>query len=170
MPQLMRMCTTQRTIKGFTIVEMIIVMVIVGIIASSAALLLSASFTSYFTGINIVGLSAEASMAMARMSKELQQAVSFSAINPTNVSFRTTGGSTISYSWTTPTITRTGSTAQSLNKSVTSFALTYYKSDFTNSSPATTVTTVRAITINMTLSNGTETVPIINTIYLSNMR
>lgn len=155
-----------RTIKGFTLIEMIIVMLITGIIVSSVAMMLSAGFTNYFTGVKVTALSNQATLAMTRMSEELQQASSFSAINASNVTFTTTGGSTISYSWSTPILTRTGISAQTLSNQVTSFSLTYYQSNF---STTATLTAVQAVTISMTLSNGNETVPLINTVLLNNM-
>ncbi|MCW8442623.1 PulJ/GspJ family protein [Fluoribacter gormanii] len=155
-----------RTIKGFTLIEMLIVMITTGVVLSAVSLMLSAGFTNYFTGVKVTALTNQATIAMARMTKELQQANRFSAINPTDVTFTTTGGSTISYSWSSPILTRTGASAQILSNQVTSFSLTYYQSNFT---ATTTLAAVRAVTINMILSNGSERVPMINTVYLSNM-
>ncbi|WP_454782894.1 PulJ/GspJ family protein [Legionella sp. WA2022007384] len=155
-----------RTTKGFTLIEMLIVMIITGVVLSAVSLMLSAGFTNYFTGVKVTALTNQATMAMARMTKELQQANRFSTINPTNMTFTTTDGSTISYSWSSPILLRTGASAQTLNNQVTRFSLTYYQSNFTLT---TTLTAVRAVTIDMTLSNGNESVPMINTVYLSNM-
>ena len=166
MQPIMPMYTTMRTTKGFTLIEMIIVMVITGIIVSMASVFLISGYKSYISGENATTLNNQATLAMARMVKELQQAVSFTAINATNVSFTTSEGSNISYSWTNPTLTRTGIAAQPLNTHMTSFALTYYQSNFTTTA---TLTAVTAITISMIISNGIETIPIINTIFLNNM-
>lgn len=167
MPPLMRMCLIMRTTKGFTVIEMVIVMVITSVIILMSGVLLNSSFRSYFTAIEISGLNQQASMAMMRMTKELQQAVSFTVINSTQVTFRTVGGSTISYTWSNPTLTRTGTAARTLSDQVTSLSLTYYQSSFTTTS---TLTAVRAITIQMTLNNGREIVPVINTVFLANMK
>jgi prepilin-type N-terminal cleavage/methylation domain-containing protein len=155
-----------RITKGFTLIEMVVVMVILALISSLAAVLVSSSMRSYFTSIGVSELNAQASMAMLRMTKELQQAVSFSVINATQVTFQTSGGTTISYSWATPILTRTGTGARPLSKEMTSFALSYYQSSFATTAVATAV---KAITINATLSNGTESIPIINTVFLNNM-
>jgi prepilin-type N-terminal cleavage/methylation domain-containing protein len=162
----MRVYIIMRTIKGFTLIEMIIVMVITGLIVSTASLMLSAGFTNYFTGVKVTALTNQATIAMARMTKELQQANRFSTMNATNMTFTTTKGSTISYSWSSPILTRTGASAQTLSDQVTNFSLTYYQSNFAST---ITLTAVRAVTIEMTLSNGSESVPVINTIFLSNM-
>lgn len=167
MPLSTRVFITMRTIKGFTLIEMIIVMVITGIIVVIAASIFRSGFTNYFAAVNATALSNQATYAMARMSKELQQAKSFTAATATNMTFTTTNGSTISYSWSNPVITRTGSTAQTLSNQVTSFSLSYYQSDF---SATATLNLVRAVTISMTLSNGNERIPLINTVFLSNMK
>lgn len=166
MPLLTRVFIIMRTIKGFTLIEMIIVMVITGIVVVIAASIFRAGFTNYFAAVNATALSNQAVNAMARISKELQQASSFTAANATSMTFTTTKGTTISYSWSNPVITRTGSTSQTLSDQVTSFSLSYYQSDF---SATATLNLAKAVTISMTLSNGTERVPMINTVFLSNM-
>lgn len=156
-----------RTTKGFTIIEMLIVMVITGIILAICATMISSGFTSYFSSVQVTTLNTQANLVMARMSKELQEASSFAAINATNTTFTTTGGSTITYSWSNPTLTRTGTGTQTLSNHVTSFSLSYFQSNF---STTATLTAVRAVTISMTLSNGNESIPLINTVFLSNMK
>jgi hypothetical protein len=145
---------------------MIVVMVITAIVVTLAASLFRAGFTNYNVAANNTALTTQASIAMARISKELQRAVSFSATNATNVTFATVDGSTITYNWASPTITRTGNSVQILNNKVTSFSLSYYQSDFTLSD---VITDVVAVTISMTLSNGVERVPLINTVFINNM-
>lgn len=154
-------------IKGFTLIELLIVLVISGVVAVASSVMLSAGFTSYFTAVKVTTLNNQAVTAMLRMSKELQQASSFSAINSTNMTFTTSGGSTITYSWSNPTLTRTGTSAQTMNNQMTSFSLTYYQSNFSTTS---TLTAVSAVTISFTLSNANETVSLINTVFLSNMK
>lgn len=166
MQQSMRVSIIMRTTKGFTLIEMLVVMVITGIVTAIAATMLSAGFTSYFTGVNVTSLNNQAIIAMLRISKELQQATRFSAINSTNTTFTTTDGTTITYNWTSPNLTRTGASAQTLSNQMTSFSLAYYQSNF---SATATLTAVRAITISMTLSNGNETVSLLNTVFLNNM-
>lgn len=162
----MRVSIIMRTIKGFTLIEMVVVMVITGIVTAIAATMISAGFTSYFTGVNVTALNNQATIAMLRMSKELKQATGFSAINATNTTFTTTAGSTITYNWSNPNLIRTGASAQTLSNQMTSFSLAYYQANF---SVTAIPTDVRAVTITMTLGNGNETVSLINTVFLNNM-
>lgn len=155
-----------QTIKGFTLIEMIVVMLITSIVVVFAATLMRTSFSGYFIAVNDTKLSTQATLTMSKISRELQNAISFSAINSTNVSFSTMDGSNVTYSWTNPTLTRTGSSAQILNNNITNFSLSYYRSDFTATS---TLTLVKAITITMTVGNGNESVSLINTVFLNSM-
>jgi prepilin-type N-terminal cleavage/methylation domain-containing protein len=152
--------------QGFTLIEMVIVMIITGIITAASSIMLSAGFKNYFVAISTTGLNTRAGIAMMRMSKELQQAASISNMTATSVTFTTTGGSTITYSWSSPTITRTGVSSQTLNNEVTAFSLSYYQANFTTTA---TASAVRAITINATFSNTTATLPLINTVYLGDI-
>ena len=155
-----------QTIKGFTLIEMVIVMLVTSIVMISVSFMVSWGFTNYFTGVKATSLTNQAIIAMARISKELQQASRFSAITATSMTFTTTEGSTISYSWSTPTLTRTGASSQTLNNQITSFSLAYYQSNFSTTS---TLTSIQAVTIQMTLNNGNEIVALINTVFLNNM-
>lgn len=162
----MREYIIMRTTKGFTLIEMVIVLVITGIVVTLAASLLRVGFSNYMTAVNTTTLGTQATLAMERLSEELQKAVSFTAINNTNISFTTVDGATITYSWANPILTRTGNSAQIVNNRVTSFSLAYYQSTFNTTA---TLADVRAVTISMTLSNGMERVPLINTVFLTHM-
>ncbi len=156
-----------RAIRGFTLIEMVVVMIIMGLVSTGAAMFLRAGFAGYFSAVQSTTLSTQANLAMARISKELQQADAFSVINTTGVTFSTTGGATISYNWSSPNLTRTGATTpQALSNAVTAFSLSYYQSNF---SMTDEVSAVRAITISMTLNNGSETLSLINTVFLNNI-
>ncbi len=158
--------------KGFTLIEVVIVIVSIGIIAYSSSLLMKGGFQSYFTGVTSTGLSTQAAIAMTRMTKELQQAVSFSTSSSANsVTFVTTGGSTITYNGSAlPNLSRVGTGTNYLGKQVTVFSLAYYDKTFAALAvPLVAASSTRAVTISLTFSNGTESVPLINTVYLPNM-
>lgn len=155
-----------RTIRGFTLIEMVIVMVITSIVVIIAASIFRSGFSNYFTLVDVTALNNQISNSMTRISLELAQASSFSAASATSMTFKTTTGSTITYSWASPTITRTGTSAQTLSDKTTSFALNYYQANY---SATTTLTLIRAVTISMTITNGTETISLVNTVFLNNM-
>ena len=61
-----------RFASGFSLFELIMVMVVLGIVAAIAAPFLSASFQSYFTGKDISETDWQARVALERMSRELR--------------------------------------------------------------------------------------------------
>ena len=158
---------TTRSVRGFTIFEIVISLLVIGVIAASSANFLSSAFTNYFTGINATALSLEAAVAMKKMDLELRNAISFSVINPTQVSFTTVDGLTVTYSLSGTTLSRTGTTTQPLSKNVSSLSLNYYASNFGTTA---TLTAVRAVNISVTFSNAYQSIPLTNIIYLPNMK
>lgn len=152
--------------KGFSLIEMIVVMVVTALVFFIGSNIITTAFKNYFIAVSATNLSTQANLAMMRMSQELQQASSFSSIGSSSVSFTTFGGSSISYSYSGTTLSRTGSSTQTLATSVSSFSLSYYQSNFTTTSMGSLV---KAVTISLTLNSGTESVGLINTVFLPNM-
>ena len=58
--------------RGFSLLELIMVMVVLGIVAAVAAPFLSASFQSYFIGKDISETDSQARVALERLSRELR--------------------------------------------------------------------------------------------------
>lgn len=165
------------TIRGFSLLEMIVVMMILGVIMSAGAILLNAGFTNYFTGVKVTALTSQANIAMMKMTKELQKADKIIAINQPSPSVTftiptSTGATTIIYSLSGQILQRTeGSSVQTLTNQVASFSLNFYSSSVTPALyPITTDPALaKAVTISMTLNNNNEQVPLINTIFLYNL-
>lgn len=161
-----------RKIKGFTLIEMVMVIVLLGIVISMASLIMKAGFDSYFTGESVTALANEASIAMTRMNKELERATGFTVMDATTVTFVMSNGVSVNYSLSGTNLYRNTS-VQSLSQHVTAFSLKYYDDKYAEItlpvSSATVRASARALTISMTVSDGNETIPLISTVYLRNM-
>lgn len=155
-----------QTTKGFTLIEMIMVIVITGIITSIVSMFLYAGFQSYFTGVAVTGLVNEASTSMTRVSKELQRAINFTNIGSTSVSFTMGNGTSVTYSLSGTNLNRVATSTQPLSNHVSAFSLNYYDSNYAITA---VLANVRAITLTLILADGVETIPLINTVYLRNM-
>ena len=86
--------------KGFSLFELIMVMVVLGIVAAVSAPFLSASFQSYFIGKDISEIDSQARAALERLSRELRsiRAPTDLTISPTSeVTFTDVDGNAIRY-------------------------------------------------------------------------
>ena len=86
--------------RGFSLLELITVMVVLGIVAAVAAPFLSASFQSYFIGKDISEIDSQARAALERLSREVRsiRAPADLTISPTTeVTFTDVDGNLIRY-------------------------------------------------------------------------
>lgn len=159
-----------RITKGFTLIEMVMVIVITGIIVSIVSMFLYVGFQSYFTGAAVTGLANEARVSLSRFSKELQRATSFSNISsPNSVSFTIGSGSSssnVTYSLSGTSLNRIATSTQPLSKRVSALTIQYYDNNYAETS---VLTAVKAVMVSITFSDGTETIPLITTVFLRNM-
>lgn len=148
--------------KGFTLIEMVITIVIVGIISGIAAMIILESMTAYSKGKNLSDVHYQARLAMERMTREIRTvrqpgeigtvAIGTITGNPTSsLIFTDLTGTNITYALGGTTLNRTpGGT---LATGVTTLQFRHY--DDTN-----TLTTVAAsvwtIEIFMTDTQGTD--------------
>lgn len=157
--------------KGFSLIELISVIVISAIIATIIGGALSTGFFGYFLGASMSPLSNQATTAMTRMSNDLRNAASFSSINTSSVTFTDVANNSYVYDDTSCgagnlCLTMNGGTPSTLAGGVTNLTFSYYASTLgvTGSAAA-----VRAVTINLTLTgSNTNTVALINTVFARN--
>jgi prepilin-type N-terminal cleavage/methylation domain-containing protein len=152
--------------KGFSLIELISVIVISAIVAGIIGSALSTGFFGYFLGASMNPLSNQATIAMTRMSNDLRNAASFTVIGASSVTFK--DGANNTYTYTTATcgsstcLTVNGST---LAEGVTALNFSYYASPTVSG----TLSTVKAVNISLTLTgSNTNTITLVNTIYSRN--
>lgn len=139
--------------RGFTFIEIILVILLTGIVASIIGLFLSQGFSAYFATKPIVSVSGEANMAMDNMLREIKSAESINSISSNALSFVNQQGETIVIDLSGTTLRRNvnGGGAQPLCNNVTSFSFAYFNAGFaTTALPAE----VRFITVSLTVSEN----------------
>ena len=146
--------TTQR---GFTLVEFIIVIVLMGIISAIASVTLSQGFHSFFASQNVIDADWQARYALERMSREIRIVRSLSDITTASsaqFSFNDINGNAITYNLSGTSLMRN---TQILADGVQSVTFTYF--DKTGASTAI-LANIRYITIslNITLNNTNFTI------------
>jgi prepilin-type N-terminal cleavage/methylation domain-containing protein len=86
--------------RGFSLLEFIIVIVVLGIIAATGAQLMGNGFSAYFTGKNITEMDWQARLAVERMTRELRsvRAPADLTVTPANeITFIDADGNSIRY-------------------------------------------------------------------------
>lgn len=156
--------------EGYTLVELIVVVVLVAIVASSAGLLLKYGFESYRAAKPIISVAGKANAAMDNLMRELEGARSFTTGSTTSITFINQSGNTIQISLSGTNIIRTenGGTARNLCTDLlpnigpsTPFSFAFFGSAFATVSPSTFPNNVRFISLNFTVSDGTNAYPLI---------
>ena len=87
-------------VRGFTLIEMVLVIVLVGIIAMVGAQLMATGFSLYFTGRDTMIVDAQARLALERMTRELrtvQSATGLTMAPATEISFTDLDGTAVRY-------------------------------------------------------------------------
>jgi len=142
-----------RITRGFTIIELIIVIVLVGFLSTIAAQMISSNFSAYFEGKTITNLTNKTNIAADNLMRELKSAQSVSAIATTGLTFVNQSGNTIVVALSGTNLTRSvnGATAEPLCDEVTSLTLSYFDQNF-----AATITpaSVSFVTVNMTTTEN----------------
>lgn len=155
--------------KGFTLVEMVIVISLSSILMGSAAMMFSKGITSYFTAQRLNGLSIEAEQATLLFHRELRTAQKISSINTTSITFINHSGQSIIYDLNGTTFRRSennGSNYYALSTHVSSLELTYFDTDLATT---TTPSNVRLININLNFVENENVMPLVQTTYLRNI-
>jgi len=153
-----------KQLRGFTLIEIIIVITISGIIAGIIGTLLRAGVDNYTTSSQLHELTLDANIALERLNKELVRAIEFKQVSSQRVSFVNYDGDTMTFSLNKKTLQmqkNNGRKAQ-LSTNVKAFNLSY-----ADSSLATTTnkSQINLITLELTLTNATQDYSLISNVH-----
>jgi prepilin-type N-terminal cleavage/methylation domain-containing protein len=161
-----KLCANQR---GFTLLELVITTLVVGVIAYVVAIALSAGMKAYFTTDFRGEALDQANFAMERMTREIRNLRDSSSVilvppsTTAQLKFSDADENTVEYSYSAvnKTITRTlnATPANTLSTNITSFSFGYIQTNGNVFSTFDPVTTKR-IRISITATVGTEKVTI----------
>jgi prepilin-type N-terminal cleavage/methylation domain-containing protein len=153
--------------KGFTLIEIIIVIIVVGIIIAGSSNLLSQGFRSYMATKSVIDTNWQNTVALETMTRDLRAIRSSSditAANSTSITFNATTGNTVTYTINGASLGRTEqSSYQPVADNFSNLTLQYYDSS------GATANTSNPSTIRYIIVNPDANYPTI-TVYPYNMR
>jgi prepilin-type N-terminal cleavage/methylation domain-containing protein len=147
--------------KGFTLIEIIIVIVILGILSTVAAMIILEGAKSYSIEDSRSNAHYQARLAMERMAREIrlirsQTAADITTMGANTIRYSDIFGAQMGFRLTGTTIERTqdnAATWQPLATGVTALTFTYFQQD---GSTVATATTLWYVVIDITEQPGTE--------------
>ena len=120
---------SRRSACGFSLVELVMVIVILGIVASSGALILSRGFNAYFAGRDMTRADWNARLALERMTRDLREVrstVDITTMTANQITYTDLSGNAIIYNLSGTTLTRTQSgVAAGLANNISALRLSY---------------------------------------------
>lgn len=134
-----------KTSKGFTLIELVIVTVLISILSTLAARIISQTYKNYSTGKKILQLGNTVNIAINNALSELSQAERFNAIGPNSVSFVNQNGDTVVMDVSGGVLRRSlnAGTAWTLCDNVindvTNFTFAYYNQSFASTATPASV-------------------------------
>lgn len=144
-----------RTARGFTLIEAVMVMVLMGILAAVGAPMIANGMRIAVmanTDLNTISQLRYATERLTRELREIRSVGGVYAIDMTTNAFTKTDGTTVTIGYTSPNVTINGFTLTNQATGVTPFQLTYLAID--GVTPATT-STLRFVDVLLRLTNST---------------
>ena len=159
-------------INGFTLIEVILVIIIMGLIAVIGVPLIYEASQSQTMATNIANTTSQAEFALESMSREIRQIRSNKSsdlvlASSTDLIFYTASGKLTRYKYSNPTLTLTTSAGSGpLMSNLKSFSFEYFNASGAETS---TVSDMRYIKINLTANIGIGgELPLQSIVYLRN--
>lgn len=164
--------------RGFTLFEMIVVITILGVIATIAANVIKNGFSAYYTGQDIIQADWQGRVAIERITRELREVRArgdLGSLTPSSqLAFTDIYGTAISYQLSGTTLNRIASpgSTQPLAGDIAASGLTFTYHNISGVAVATTAASVDYITVSLTVTTpitpGATTT--YNTTYRSTVR
>ena len=146
--------------EGFTLLEMVMVILILGIIIAMSSALLSQGLSGFSEGEDIINANWQGQIAMERMTRDIlaiRSPVSITTITAGNFAFTDIDNNTISYSLsgTNLTLTQNGSSV-TLAQGVQSLTFSYFDENGLSTATASLVHMIR-VSLNITQNGAAYT-------------
>lgn len=153
--------------RGFTLIELVIVIVILGVLSAMTLPLLQAGFNAYVTQRDISDANWQGRLALARFTRDVQSlstTATISSATNTQFTFVDAANSTVAYQLSASQLQRNGLT---LANGVNSLGFAYY--DAAGASTAT-LASIRYVLIALTITHNNVNTTLRTVVNLRNIR
>ncbi|SRR5579884_2275308 len=150
--------STVQSQGGFTLIELVLTLVLIGIVAGMASVLLRQGLNAYISEDARANLTGDGQLAIERMAREVRMARSRTAVDlpgccsAATLNFYDISGNQMIYTSSGGNITRNGTVLASANSVTLTFS--YFQQD--GITAATTATQVWSIQIDLSMTRGNE--------------
>lgn len=146
----------KKSTRGFTLIELIIVITLSGILMAVVTTILATGFSAYMTGKNILDADAQGRLGIERMVRDIRtisSPTSIATASSSQLVFTDFGGTSITYQLSGTTLQRN---SNALADGVQSLTFNYYDKDG-NTTATTSLIRYIAISLNVTQGNTNYT-------------
>ena len=124
---------TRRTCRGFSLFELVVVIVLMGIIFATGANMVGDTMRTAYTVTNNYASGSQARYTTERLTREIREIAylvngyNITTMTSTSLAFSKEDGTSVTINYVSPTLTlKYGSTTSTISDQVSSFALAYY--------------------------------------------
>jgi len=124
---------TRRTSRGFSLMELVVVIVLLGMMFATGANMVSDTMRTAYTVTNNYASGSQARYATERLTREVREMAyaaagyNITTMTSTSLAFSKEDGTSVTINYASPTLTlKYGSTTSTISDQVSSFALAYY--------------------------------------------
>ena len=139
-----------KRIQGFTLLELVIVIIIIGILAASSSQLIAQGFSSYVTHRDIITTEKQEQFVMTQITQDLHQLITpndLSNLSDNSLTIRLQDGETVTYTTRNSQFLRN---TLPLSETITGARFSYYDTDMQLiNNPQSDPTLVKAIAIKL---------------------
>ena len=152
--------------KGFTLIELVIVIAILAVLSAIVLPVLQSGFNAYFTERNLVDANWQGSLALSRMTRDIRDIPSTSGISvasATQFTFTDDTNNAVSYTLSGSTLFRNGI---ALANGVNSVTFGYYSG---SGAATASIVSIRYVTITLNITENATNLTLFATVNLRNV-